>query len=43
MVEVAKQKAGHDEVKTFVGDIVSGQQREIDIEGVLHGSARFFH
>lgn len=31
MAELAKEKAGHDEVNTLAGDIIAAQQREIDI------------
>jgi uncharacterized protein (DUF305 family) len=31
MAELAKEKAGHDELKTLAGDIIASQQREIEI------------
>jgi uncharacterized protein (DUF305 family) len=31
MAELAKEKAGHDEVKTLAADIIAAQQREIEI------------
>jgi uncharacterized protein (DUF305 family) len=31
MARLAKEKAGHDEVKTLAGNIIAAQQREIDI------------
>jgi uncharacterized protein (DUF305 family) len=31
MAELAKENAGHDELKTLAGDIIAVQQREIDI------------
>jgi uncharacterized protein (DUF305 family) len=38
MAELAKEKADHDELKTFAGDIIAAQQREIDtIEAYFKG------
>jgi uncharacterized protein (DUF305 family) len=31
MARLAKEKAGHDEVKTLAGNIIAAQQREIDV------------
>jgi uncharacterized protein (DUF305 family) len=31
MAELAKEKVGHEELKTLAGDIIAAQQREIDI------------
>jgi uncharacterized protein (DUF305 family) len=31
MARLAKERAGHDEVKTLAGNIIAAQQREIDV------------
>jgi uncharacterized protein (DUF305 family) len=39
MAELAKKRAGHDELKTLAGDVIASQQREIDIIEAYFGGA----